>query len=149
MTIVIPNLVLDESDRRRYRSKVAPPDDRGCRLWLRSVDHNGYGQFHLGRVPDTRTVKAHLVAWTIERGLFPVGLEPDHTCNVRNCQSVDHMEWVTHGENTRRIAERAVLCRAGLHRWDEQNPVMWSGYRECRPCRNAGKRRRYAETGVG
>jgi hypothetical protein len=135
----IANLVVSPSDIARFYIKVDEASANGCRLWNRSVDANGYGQFHLNR----RTVKAHLVAWAIERGAFPVDLEPDHTCNVCRCVAPDHIEWVTHQENNRRIALRATLCRAGLHRWDEQVPVIRAAGRECRPCRNDGKRSRY------
>jgi HNH endonuclease len=127
------------SDIVRFYVKVDEPNANGCRLWNRSVDANGYGQFHLA----DRTVKAHLVAWAIERGEFPDGLEPDHTCNVRRCIAPIHVEWVTHEENVRRIALRSEFCRAGLHRWSEQVPLYRGDARECRPCRTSRRRIRY------
>lgn len=142
MTDQIPSvgrIVLAAADVARFLVKVGPPDGDGCRPWLKSTDANGYGQFHLGR----RTVKAHLVAWALERGEFPPGLEPDHTCNMRHCVSPDHLEWVTHEENNRRIAVRALLCRAGRHRWDEQDPIVAGRRRECRPCRVERRRLKY------
>lgn len=139
----VGRIVLTERDEQRFRAKVGLPEANGCQPWLVSCDADGYGQFRLGR----RTVKAHQVAWWLAYGEFPPGLEPDHTCETRHCTSVDHLEWVTHEENNRRIALRSDRCRAGLHRWDEQEPIMRGRGRECRPCRNAGKARRYVKTG--
>jgi hypothetical protein len=139
----IPALVLTDRDAMRFRVKVDPPDPNGCRLWNKSTDANGYGQFRLG----PRVVKAHLVAWALTGQPFPLGLEPDHTCNIRRCTATEHLEWVTHQENNRRIGVRSERCRSGLHRWDEQIPIMNDDGRECRLCRNAGKRARYLATG--
>jgi hypothetical protein len=145
----VGRIVLNAEATARFYSKLASSADRnGCRLWMASTDANGYGQFATPRSLGRRTVKAHLVAWQLERGGFPQGLEPDHLCNVRRCTAVDHLEWVTHEENNRRITERATHCRSGRHRWDEQVPIARGRGRECRPCRNAGKRKRYAMTGV-
>lgn len=139
--VAVGALWLTEQDEARFRAKVALPDSNGCALWLKSTDSGGYGQFHLHR----RTVKAHLVSWTLAYGDFPLGLEPDHLCNVRRCTAVDHLEWVTHAENVRRTGLRREFCVAGLHRWSDQKPVLRKGGgRECRLCKNANKRRSYA-----
>lgn len=107
-------------------------------LWLRGLDANGYGQFRLGQ----RVVKSHQVSWQMAYGAPSPGLEPDHTCNIRSCVRPDHMDWVTHEENARRVAERSDACRRG-HRWDEQDPIIHPNGRECRICRNATKRSHY------
>lgn len=138
----VGRIVLSERDARRFYAKVGLPDGTGCQQWLASPDANGYGQFHLAG----RTVKAHLVSWHLAYGEFPAaGLELDHTCNVRSCVRADHLEWVTHAENNRRIAARSERCRAGLHRWEDQVPLLHGAGRECRPCRNERKRRDYHE----
>jgi hypothetical protein len=133
MKPTVGRMVLTDSDRRRFMAKLLPLDRNGCRRWGDAPDAYGYGQFHLG----SRVVKAHLVAWAIECGDFPEGLEPDHTCEVRDCTSVTHLEWVTHAENCYRIRLRSTHCRSGKHRWDEQDPIIANehGGRECRPCR--------------
>ncbi len=113
-----PTIGLSESDRVRFEVKVLPADENGCRRWGNSLDKNGYGQFRVSG----RVVKAHQVAWLLERGPLPEGLEPDHTCEVRDCVTPDHLEWVTHAENNHRIRERSTHCRSGRHRWDEQVP---------------------------
>jgi hypothetical protein len=140
----VGRIVLSEHDVTRFITKLDAPNEDGCRLWNRSLDANGYGQFHLAG----RTVKSHLVAWALECGPFPPGLEPDHTCNVRSCTTTEHLEWVTHQENNRRIAERSTHCRSGEHAWaDPGVAIVRPVGRECRPCRLARRRLRYAETG--
>ena len=131
-------IVLTERDECRFREKVTLPDNNGCMLWCASRDTCGYGQFHLGG----RVVKAHQVSWMLAYGEFPPGLEPDHTCEVRHCTTADHIEWVTHEENNHRIAARSETCMRG-HRWDEQEPLAVGRKRECRICRNKGRRQRY------
>jgi HNH endonuclease len=142
VTYALP-LTLTDEDIRRFYAKLAPVRPDGCRYWTRSLDAGGYGQFSLR----PRTVKAHLVAWHLERGPFPPELEPDHLCTVRHCTAVEHLEWVTHAENARRVAMRMTYCRAGLHRWDEQVPLRYGERRRCRLCVNSSKRTRYALTG--
>lgn len=128
----------------RFWNKVAPePDERGCLLWLASLDAYGYGQFRLGN----RVRKAHQVALELAGISVPKGMEPDHTCKVRACVNVEHLEIVTHAENNRRIFD-TDYCQAGLHRWDQQTPVASRskpGRRECRPCRLARRRQRHSE----
>jgi hypothetical protein len=135
----IGEIWLTERDEARFRAKVGVPNANGCMLWVKSTDTNGYGQFHLNQ----RTVKAHLVAWALAYGDFPSGLEPDHLCTVRHCTTPDHLEWVTHAENVRRIALRSEFCRAALHRWSEQVPLYRGDARECRLCRINRRRARY------
>lgn len=130
---------LSERDEARFRVKVGLPDGNGCMLWLKSTDTNGYGQFHL----NGRTVKTHLVSWTLAYGEFPAGQEPDHTCRVRHCVMPDHLEWVTHAENVRRIALRREFCMAGLHRWSDWPVTLDRGNRVCQPCRAEARRTRY------
>ena len=135
----IPQLVLTERDEARFRTAVSLPDELGCMHWRLSLDAYGYGQFRL----PPRTVKAHLVSWTLAYGQFPPALEPDHLCVMRSCVTPDHLEWVTREENVRRAFARKETCRSGRHRWDEQEPIVNASGRECRPCRLLGRRRRY------
>lgn len=113
-----------------WRARVLPPDGQGCMLWDASIDANGYGQFRI----NPTMVKAHQIGWVLANGPIPLGLELDHLCRRPSCCNPKHLEAVTREENIRRIAERATHCRSGRHRWDEQEPVMRDGKRNCRPC---------------
>jgi hypothetical protein len=120
-----------------FRSRLAPPDEQGCILWTAGTDANGYGSLCVHGV----SVKTHRIAWCLANGPMPVGLEPDHTCEVRRCCNPEHLEAVTHAENVRRRGERMVFCTSGRHRWDEQAPFATkSGKRHCRHCKNERRR---------
>lgn len=45
---------------------------------------------------------AHRVAWELDRGPIPAGLQIDHLCRNPACINPDHLEPVTQLENLRR-----------------------------------------------
>lgn len=78
----------------RIRARSRRDDSTGCLVYTgRTWD--GYGQISLRG----RDVRVHRVAFEIERGPIPAGLEPDHLCRNRACFNVEHMELVTKREN--------------------------------------------------
>lgn len=123
-----------------YEARIALPDANGCILWTRALDTRGYGQLYVR----PRMVKTHQIAWNLKHGPIPHGLELDHLCCIPSCCNTDHLEPVSHAENVRRMGERLIFCESGRHTWADQNPYIHAnGRRECRPCRNEGKRRRH------
>lgn len=73
----------------------------GCLIWTRSLTGDGYAQIRV----DGRLVLVHRLAYELERGPIPAGLELDHLCRTRHCLNVSHIEPVTHAENLRRGAK--------------------------------------------
>lgn len=69
-----------------------------CHLWNGSTFHNGYGKLTRGGV----TQYAHRYYYELEHGPIPKVLECDHLCRVRKCCNPEHIELVTHAENSRR-----------------------------------------------
>ena len=128
------------ADRLWRRVQKGGPDD--CWLWLGGNNGNGYGVIGLGG-RNRGQAYVHRVAWELERGPIPDGLEIDHICRVRSCVNPRHMALVTHGENCRRsplvlstIAANKTHCPAG-HPYDEANtyhPPGAPGNRMCRAC---------------
>lgn len=125
---------LRSADVLRFVAKVEYSED-GCWLWTASVDSYGYGQFHMSIGPKTR--KAHRVAFELEYGPVPEGLEPDHTCRVNRCVRPEHLEAVPHQENIDRAFRSRSHFRCGHSRTPENIYVRpSSGHRRCRICKS-------------
>lgn len=67
----------------------------GCWLWLRCVNHHGYGSLGFGG----KTYLAHRFSYEKFNGPIPAGYEIDHLCRVRCCVNPQHLEAVTNREN--------------------------------------------------
>ncbi len=75
--------------------------DTGCWVWQRTK-RAGYGR---AQCPEEKRLKdAHVIHYEQKYGPVPVGLELDHLCRNTLCVNPDHLEAVTHAENTRRGA---------------------------------------------
>lgn len=138
--------------RGEFWDRVDKRDD-GCWLWLGPLTPKGYGRtYHKGRVQFV-----HRIAWSLSGRELADGLELDHLCRVRHCVNPDHLEPVTHRENTLRgdtvTARNAAKthCVKG-HRYTPDNTRMYRGSRYCRTCVNhysrLSKQRQRATRGV-
>jgi len=88
---------LTAQDRARFWQKVCRDKPDECWNWLASQQPGGYGQFWLR----DKMLRAHRVAWTIERGPIPEWASVLHRCdNVRCCNS-RHLFLGTQKENLR------------------------------------------------
>ena len=76
------------------------PAPGGCHIWIGALDKVTHGYAQMG--VDGRTVRAHRWIWEQERGPIKDGLTIEHTCGRTSCVNVDHLELVTHSENSRR-----------------------------------------------
>ena len=103
----------------------------GCWEWLGSTDR-GYGK--TGDTVGER--RAHRAVWTELMGPIPDGMTLDHLCHNRACVNPEHMEVVTHEENSRRaVAFKTAggrMCGADLHPMTPENRTPDS---KCRCCR--------------
>lgn len=126
------------SVKLRFWSKVQLPDDNGCMLWTDAVDDDGYGVFNFfGKQKRTSRLAYELLV-----GPIPEGLTIDHTCRVRRCAAIAHLEPVTVAENTRRgtawqANRNKTHCKYG-HEYNEDNTRYVQGksgtQRQCRAC---------------
>lgn len=120
--------------------------ESGCLVWTRHVNSKGYGRVRFNG--DMKLV--HRIVWEAVNGPIPADRELDHLCRVRSCANVDHLELVTHRENTLRGESftarqaRQTHCIHG-HELSGENlyPPSLSKlvYRRCRICKNAVSRR--------
>jgi hypothetical protein len=127
----------DEGYAERFWARVEKAED-GCREWTRGHLPAGYGQ--LGRC------YTHRIAYELAHGPIPEGLEIDHLCRNRGCCNPDHLEAVTHHENTLRAWALVMHCPQG-HPYDETNTVyetnrLGNPARRCLTCRRARDRAR-------
>lgn len=73
---------------KRFWSKVDVRGPGECWEWKASVNARwGYGQFRLGKT----MARAHRVAWQLEKGEIPDGLDVLHTCDNRRCVNLRHL----------------------------------------------------------
>lgn len=120
----------------RFWSKVQKTES-GCWLWTASSVRGGYGKFSIG---GGLVERAHRYAYRMFRGPIPPDLELDHLCGVTACVNPEHLEAVTHQENTRRGQgaagqnARKTHCKRG-HLFGPENTYHDpAGDRRCRIC---------------
>lgn len=109
--------------------------ERGCWVWQRSLSDTGYGRI----VNNGQAVGIHRLAYELAIGPIPEGLVIDHLCFTRSCINPEHLEPVTHKENTLRGSgvtaynANRKYCVKG-HAYDEENTHYHQGRRYCRIC---------------
>lgn len=79
----------------RFEGLTEWEPNSGCRLWTASANERGYGLVKAWG----RTRLAHRVAWVMERGPIPKGLQICHRCDTPSCVNVQHFFLGTQAEN--------------------------------------------------
>ena len=77
------------------QSSIKLPES-GCWIWMKSLNHMGYGKTCLGKGSN---ISAHRASYEEKYGKIPNGLMALHTCDIRCCVNPDHIFLGTQQDN--------------------------------------------------
>ncbi len=80
--------------------KINP--ENNCWEWLVELNHGGYAVLVDPKIHKRKRVRGHRLVYNLAKGDVPEGLVLDHLCRNRKCVNPEHLEIVTHKENTLR-----------------------------------------------
>ena len=108
--------------------------------WTGSL-HHGYGRLYLGTsgTANFLAIPAHRLSYLIHKGPIRDGYEIDHLCRTPSCVNPDHLEAVTHRENSLRGLSPMALyaqrshCING-HEFTPENTARYGSGRSCKQC---------------
>jgi hypothetical protein len=102
-----------KSEIDRFWEKVNKLQPSECWEWQGSSNHDGYGIFLRER--GTKQVRAHRVAWELEKGPIPDGLCVLHKCDNRSCCNPGHLFLGTKKQNMEDAKEKERHAHGSRH----------------------------------
>lgn len=87
-------------------------DYPNCWEWKGKPHHSGYCYTNFYK--HTKNKGIHQIAWMIENGEIPKGLEVMHKCDNRRCGRVDHLELGTHLQNVQDMVDKGRQIRGQM-----------------------------------
>lgn len=99
------DMPIRKSLAERFWTKVEPEPISGCFLWMGALNEHGYGVINRGRA-GLGMEKAHRVAWILDQGIIPYGLNVLHKCDVPACVNPQHLYLGTMQDNVNDMMAR-------------------------------------------
>lgn len=124
------------------RSETAE-NDKGCWVWQRMKNRKGYARIRW----NGKIIEIHRMAYEAFIGPIPEGLVIDHLCRNPSCLNPEHLEAVTHKENTLRgnapsaLYAKQTHCKHGHPLSGANLRVEKDGGRTCKTCNREAVRR--------
>jgi len=81
-----------------------------CWVWTASTNEDGYGCIRVGG----KMMKAHRVAYEMEHGAIPEGMQVDHRCHTPACVRPDHLRLATNKQNQENRAGAQANSKSGV-----------------------------------
>lgn len=81
--------------RERFDRSRPIGDPDACWIWQGSLTSKGYGQIS----DRARSIRAHRLAWELEHGEIPEGMQVCHRCDTPSCCNPAHLFLGTNAEN--------------------------------------------------
>lgn len=96
---------MTEAERllRRLEWLSVPEPNSGCHLWLGDVNGDGYPVFS---TPLLKTKLVHRQVVILNGLWLPDWLTVDHTCRVRSCINLDHLDVASRERNSSLASSR-------------------------------------------
>lgn len=117
----------------RFWAKVTFSESSDCWVWTASKNPAGYPLFY---VKGERLMVAHRFLYTQLIEIVPTEIDLDHLCLNKSCVNPQHLEPVTHQENSLR-GNGVGVCKRGHSMVGSNIHYRPSGRRRCLACTKA------------